>query len=52
MDPFIKSIGLSVKEPSSNNSNSSRNSENEFGGCPIVEEIPLDGPPIVTDKHT
>jgi hypothetical protein len=38
MAPFIKSAGLPVKEPSSNSSSSS--SDNDFGGCPIVEEIP------------
>jgi hypothetical protein len=48
MAPFIKSAGLPVKEPSSDNSNSSNDSDNDFGGCPIVEEIPPDGPPTMT----
>jgi len=52
MAPFIKSAGLSVKEPRSDNSKSSRDNNNNFGGYPIVEEIPMDDPPTMTDKHT
>jgi hypothetical protein len=42
--PDIKTTGLPVKHPSSDNSSSSNDNDSDFGGCPVIEETPMDDP--------